>query len=95
MDESIGPRDRTWIEPHYPTAAELDALRRDFCLTGPDKPWHNLAKIRVGRGQAWNMDTGGRAADDEKRYGIGGSTIGDRQHFRDARIAVRSGECFQ
>ncbi len=78
----------------YPTQVELDEQRRDFALASERAPYHFIAQARIARGQAWNKGNAHRATETELAYGIGGSTIGRRNAFRETARAIRSGLCF-
>jgi hypothetical protein len=75
----------------YPTAEDLDAQRRDFALASEHAAYHSMAKARIARGQPWNKGNAHRATEEELAYGIGGSTIGKRNAFRETARAIKSG----
>lgn len=81
--------------PHYPTGAELNALRCEFALADPRAAFHELAKARIARGMPWDGREGSagrtRADESERLYGIGGSWIGEMHRRQDWYRAVKPG----
>jgi hypothetical protein len=77
--------------PHYPTFAEINALKREF-IREPNDPWYEMALARERRGQVWNKTGDGPATWLELTKGIGATAAPPTQdgwHRREARLEAR------